>query len=317
MNIKDYKLSTIATCIVLIVGKSVGIGLNCSQGLPVGSRVGIILAIAASSATALVLIAAVFTLYNKHRVNKHYTTLTAGKESRFDEIPLDVINMFKDSDELFDTDNEFREADDVDRQKADGAEHRKADDAEHQKTNDAEHQKTNDAEHRKANDAEHRKANDAEHRKANDAEHRKANDAEHRKANDLETSSNLISKDQESSNQKNDQQQSSDVRSTVVDVAGKTHEGKNVKNDFVSAVTMVMNKQRKTMHVNADGSYQIFCTEVQESEKMPIKSEQSIESELTQSNFASKLKDMENSESSSVSRLQMSRANKGSQGRCM
>ena len=282
MKLKNYKLSNIGTCVTVIIGKAIGIGLSCSQNLHVKERIGIIVGAAVSSGVAVMLVTVILGFYNKHKVNQFYSTLTKAKQARLEEEPLDVIDTFQKKDKLSDKDDEER-----------------------QKTNDITESSLDKKLHVEPSSEDQELSRQTGNQQASDITGHSSgkklctepNINEHNDVLNTSTSglTEPISENQKLFDQKANQQQDSSVISTIGGTTGTTYEEKNIRNSFVDAATMVIRKQKKILHVHADGTHEVSYSGVQtqDSEKTSVNSEQSV-NKLAQSTFRSKLKTMEN-----------------------
>ncbi|GAT75211.1 putative integral membrane protein [Ehrlichia ruminantium] len=369
MQLKNYKLSTICTYVTIIVGKSVGIGLSCSQNLPIGQRIGIICAIALCTSLACVLVVMALKFY-KHRINKLYTTLTEAKQDKLEDIPLDVIDTCqkdKLSDKSEDKSEESRKTSDVDKpdmgkgddivstfkesipEPASKDQELLGEQVATGQTADIPVSKDEKLSTESNIDGDNNSVNIStsslnathEDQKLSSeqtvkqqivgipvSKDKKLSAESNDGHNDVTNASisgivQQTSEGQKLSDHTTDQQQAKNIISTPVSTTGTVQEEKSIRN-LADAASILMRKQRKILHVQSDGTYNTYTSEMQmrESDKISKDSKKSHD-KADEPDVKNKLKEPESPSieldeqvlNSNVGRLQMSRASKKSQGR--
>ncbi|KYX00152.1 hypothetical protein FDZ58_01990 [Ehrlichia ruminantium] len=374
MQLKNYKLSTIGTCVTIIIGKAIGIGLSCSQDLPIGARIGIICATAVCSVIASILVSVVLTFYNKHKINKLYTTLTEAKQAKLEDIPLDVIDTSqkdklsdKSEDKGEDKSEESQKTSDVDKpdmgkdddivstfkgsipEPASKDQELLGEQVARGQTADIPVSKDEKLSTESNIDGDNNSVNIStsglnathEDQKLSSeqtvkqqivgipiSKDKKLSAESNDGHNDVADASisgivQQTSDGQKLSDHTTDQQQVKNIISTPVSATKTVQEEKSIKS-LADAASILMRKQRKILHVQSDGTYNTYTSEVQmrESDKISKDSKKSHD-KADEPDVKNKLKEPESPSieldeqmlNSNVGRLQMSRASKKSQGR--
>ncbi|UOD99136.1 hypothetical protein IMW63_02005 [Ehrlichia ruminantium] len=371
MQLKNYKLSTIGTCVTIIIGKAIGIGLSCSQDLPIGARIGIICATAVCSVIASILVSVVLTFYNKHKINKLYTTLTEAKQAKLEDIPLDVIDTSqkdklsdKSEDKGEDKSEESQKTSDVDKpdmgkdddivstfkgsipEPASKDQELLGEQVATGQTADIPVAKDEKLSTESNIDGDNNSVNISTSGLNATHEDQKLSSEQTVKqqivgipiskdkklsaeSNDVTNASisgivQQTSEGQKLSDHTTDQQQAKNIISTPVSTTGTVQEEKSIRN-LADAASILMRKQRKILHVQSDGTYNTYTSEMQmrESDKISKDSKKSHDKAADEPDVKNKLKEPESPSieldeqvlNSNVGRLQMSRASKKSQGR--